>query len=256
MKVARWRWWIHLLLIGGYFLPGLVRGLYLIPNRPALTSSPRGLLFVSGFNLGLFAVVFFLGWLCSRASAEELLLPWRPKWWVIPLGIGYSIAIRIGVALIAFAIVLFLVLTKSISTDSIQSLVLQNRPRVDRLIDLRALQTDRTYYWLSVTVVSFVVGGLREELWRSGVLAGMRALWPRAFASGMGEFVAIALIAVVFGAAHLTMGIIAAIAAGILGLFLGIILLVHRSIWPGVIAHGLFDATSFALLPFVADKLG
>jgi len=29
----------------------------------------------------------------------------------------------------------------------------------------------------------------------------------------------------------------------------------HRSIWPAVIAHGAFDATTFALLPWLLEKL-
>lgn len=256
MKVARWRWWIHFILIGGYFLPGLVSAIYFIPDHPALRSDTRGLLFVAAFNLSIFAVVFFLGWLASRATSEELFLPWRPGWWVVPLGVLYSVAIRVGLALIGFCVILFFVLTKLANADSVQNLVLQNRPKFDRMVDLSALETNRVYYWLTITLISFVVGGLREELWRAGTLAGMRAIWPRAFASRTGEVVAIVLIAIGFGAAHLTMGMIAAVAAGILGVFLGLILLVHRSIWPAVIAHGLFDATSFALLPLVASKLG
>jgi membrane protease YdiL (CAAX protease family) len=50
------------------------------------------------------------------------------------------------------------------------------------------------------------------------------------------------------------MGALAAVAAGLIGIFLGIILIIHRSIWPAVIAHGLFDATTFALLPLIANK--
>jgi membrane protease YdiL (CAAX protease family) len=41
----------------------------------------------------------------------------------------------------------------------------------------------------------------------------------------------------------------------LLGFLIGIIMVMHRSIWPAVIAHGLFDATSFAILPFLADRL-
>jgi membrane protease YdiL (CAAX protease family) len=29
----------------------------------------------------------------------------------------------------------------------------------------------------------------------------------------------------------------------------------HRSIWPAVIAHGMFDATTFALLPLAMQHL-
>jgi len=32
---------------------------------------------------------------------------------------------------------------------------------------------------------------------------------------------------------------------------LGLIMIFHGSIWPAVIAHGLFDATSMAMIPWV-----
>ena len=136
----------------------------------------------------------------------------------------------------------------------VAQLCLQNPPRIDRLIDVGALRTNRAYYWLSLTLVSFVTAGLREELWRAATLAGMRALWPGAFMSRTGESIAIVSIGVAFGGAHLPMGALAAVAAGLIGIFLGIVLIIHRSIWPAVIAHGLFDATTFALLPLIATK--
>jgi membrane protease YdiL (CAAX protease family) len=46
------------------------------------------------------------------------------------------------------------------------------------------------------------------------------------------------------------MGPMAALLAGALGVGLGLIMVLHRSIWPAVIAHGFFDATSMALLPY------
>jgi membrane protease YdiL (CAAX protease family) len=61
--------------------------------------------------------------------------------------------------------------------------------------------------------------------------------------------------AVVFGAGHLTQGFLAVGLTGLLGLGLGVIIVAHRSIWPAVLAHGFFNATSLALLPWVADKL-
>jgi membrane protease YdiL (CAAX protease family) len=253
--VSRWRWWVHFVLIAGYFLPGALQGVYFARNRPMLTSSTQGLLIVCTFNLATFAVVFFLGWLASRASPEELFLPWRPGWWVLPLGIAYSIAIRVALAVAGFVVILVLLVTQLVNVESLQELVLQNRPKIEQVISVSALQMNRAYYWLALTLVSFVAAGLREELWRAGTLAGMRALWPRTFQSRMGERTAIVLIAIAFGAAHLPMGILAAAAAGVLGLFLGIILIVHRSIWPAVIAHGFFDATSFVLMPFALHKL-
>jgi membrane protease YdiL (CAAX protease family) len=41
----------------------------------------------------------------------------------------------------------------------------------------------------------------------------------------------------------------------VLGFCLGLIMIFHRSIWPAVMAHGFFDATTFAILPWVKDLL-
>lgn len=123
------------------------------------------------------------------------------------------------------------------------------------MVSVPALKYDSFYFWLMVTLVSFVVAGVREELWRGATLAAMRALWPTLFGSIKGQFLAVTFIAVFFGAMHISMGPIAAALAGIVGWFLGVIIVLHRSIWPAVIAHGMFDATTFAVLPWAIEKL-
>jgi membrane protease YdiL (CAAX protease family) len=197
---------------------------------------------------------FAAAWLVSRASPEQLMLPWRPGWWVVPLGIGYSIALRIGLIIIAVAVVVVLATTQTIRPEKIQEYVNANRPDVEAIVSVSALRNNPVYFWLTITVVSFVVAGIREEMWRAGTLAAMRAIWPRAFGSFTGQCLAISLIAVGFGAMHLRMGVLAAVGAGLLGLMLGLIIIVHKSIWPAVIAHGLFDATTMALLPWWFEK--
>jgi membrane protease YdiL (CAAX protease family) len=103
--------------------------------------------------------------------------------------------------------------------------------------------------------VSFVVAGLREELWRSGVLAALRALWPTWFGSKPGEIAAVGIAAAIFGIGHAAQGAVAMAAAGLLGFGLGAIMVLHRSIWPAVIAHGFFDAATLAALPWLFEKL-
>ena len=133
--------------------------------------------------------------------------------------------------------------------------MLANRPEVESLVDVGVMRTDPLYYWLTITLVSFVVAGLREELWRAGFLAALRALWPGVFACRRGQMGAVVIIAVVFGAAHLGQGALAAGMAGLLGVMLGGIMVFHQSVWPAVIAHGMFDATSMALLPWALEKI-
>jgi membrane protease YdiL (CAAX protease family) len=254
-SVARWRWWIHLFLIGGYVLPRIALGFQIPREHPALSNNWRGLLIVCALELLAFAIAFGFGWLASRASPEELFLRWRPGWWVVPLGIGYSIVIRLAAGLAVFAAVVVLIATHAVAPNNAQTFMEASRPDVAKLVDVPALRQDPAYYWLTITVVSFVLAGLREEMWRGGTLAAMRALWPRAFASFRGQIAAIALIAVFFGAGHSQLGILGALLAGLLGLFLGVIIVIHRSIWPAVIAHGFLDATTFALVPFALEKL-
>jgi membrane protease YdiL (CAAX protease family) len=252
-----WRWWVHLLLIGSYPLVlGLLSWSRATQRRaPALTHSARGLLMVSALELLTFGVLFLGAWLVSRASRDELLLRWRPGWWVVPLGIGYSVALRLGLLIVVVFVSVVLVVTNTLSPDQLQHTVKANQPDVGTLVDVPALRHNPAYLWLSMTLVSFVVAGLREELWRSGFLAGLRGLWPGAFGSTRGQFLGISVAAVLFGLGHLGQGALAAVMTGLLGLGLGAIMVLHRSIWPAVLAHGMFDATSFALLPFALDLL-
>jgi len=255
-ETPRWRWLIHLLVIGSYPALGLFfratsgRG----AQGPALSGNVRGLLVVSAAEIVVFSIFFAVACLISRASREQLMLRWRPGWWVAPLGIGYSIALRIGLIVIAVTVMAVVAATQTVTPEKVQEYVTANRPDVEALVSVPAMRSNPAYYWLTITLVSFVVAGVREEMWRAGTLAAMRALWPRAFGSTLGQCFAIALIAVAFGAMHLRMGVLAAIGAGVLGLMLGIIIIVHKSIWPAVIAHGVFDATTLALLPWWIEK--
>src|SRR5687768_5818831 len=76
--VTRWRWWIHLILIGAY--PVIIAAIswQRAPDRgPALSQSVSGLLATCGIELIQFSIVFGLGWFASRASRDDLLLRWR-----------------------------------------------------------------------------------------------------------------------------------------------------------------------------------
>jgi membrane protease YdiL (CAAX protease family) len=255
-QTARWRWWIHLIVLGAYPLLGLLASLATgrASRGPALSGRAAGLVFVSVSELLFFSILFGLAWLASRATREELMWRWRPGWAVVPLGVAYSIVIRLGLVIVAVVVMAMLAASQVVTPEKVREYVNVNRPDIESMVSVPAMRHDPAYYWLTLTLVSFVVAGLREEMWRAGTLAGMRALWPRAFRSPLGQCVAMALIAVAFGAMHLRMGTLAAVGAGVLGLFLGLIIVLHKSIWPAVIAHGLFDATTLALLPWWLEK--
>lgn len=254
--VQRWRWWIHLVLIGGYPLVlGLVGWIWRDDGGPALTNGTKGLLIACGKELFVFGILFGLGWLASRASRDDLLWRWRPRFWAVPLGIGYSVALRLLLGVMVLMIGIILVVTHVVTPQGIQKFFLDNRPDVEAIVDISAMRQNPVYYWLTVTLVSFVVAGFREELWRAGVLAGLRTLWPRVFGSRFGRFGAVGIAALVFGLGHLPQGLLAVCLTALIGFGLGVIMILHRSIWPAVIAHGMFDATSLAFLPWVMKML-
>lgn len=224
-------------------------------DGPALTDNVRGLLMVTGFELLFFAVIFGVAWLFSRATRDDLLFRWRPGYWVVPLGLVYSVAIRLVVGVVfLFATMLFMLVTRT-SMAAVQSFADSHRPKVESLVDLNSLAHNPTYFWLTLVLVSPVVGGLREEIWRSSFLAGLRALWPRAFSSNSGGIAAAAVAALFFGAGHYPQGWLAMGMITIVGFLLGVIMTLHRSIWPSVVAHGLFDVASMAALVFLLPQL-
>ena len=253
---GRARWLLHLLLLGAYPVVLGFLGLTRYANRgPALTHSSRGLVFTCAFHLVLFGIIFGLAWLASRAFKDDLLLRWRPGLLAVPLGIGYSVALRFAVGMVAVFLFTVLVLARVITPGQAQAFARDRRPDVTTLVDLPALRHDPVYFWLTVTFVSFVVAGLREELWRAGFLAGLKKLWPAAFGSRHGQVAAVAVTSLVFGLGHLPLGPMGVGAATLLGFGLGMIMVLHKSIWPAVIAHGMFDATTFALLPWAVEWL-
>ncbi len=257
-SINRRRWWVHLILITAYILVVAFAGREQSARQthtPALSHTAGGLLVVCGFQLLIFGIVLGLALMASRASQDELLLRWRQGFLTVPLGIAYSVAIRLAVGIVMMAAVIALMLTHVMTAQSIHHFLATNRPDLKAVVDISAMQQNPLYYWLTLTVVSFVLAGLREEMWRSAFLAGLRNLWPRSFGSRAGQIRAVAVASVLFGIAHLAMGWIAVVFAWLLGFGLGLIMVLHRSIWPAVIAHGMFDATSLALLPWIAQRL-
>ena len=252
--VNRKRWWIHLILITGYILAAGLSGLRRRgTHTAALTQTVGGLLSFCALQLLVFGLIFGLACLASRPTRDDLLLRWRGKMMPLLLGVGYSVALRVVVALVVIAIAIGLIVTQVMTPDSLKDFAASNRPDVEAIVNVDAMRNNPVYYWLTLTVVSLVVAGLREELWRSAFLAGMKALWPQRFGTPVGKVLAVIICAVIFGLGHLVMGPVAVCLAGVLGLGLGLIMIFHGSIWPAVIAHGLFDATSLALLLWVMN---
>jgi membrane protease YdiL (CAAX protease family) len=253
-SVGAARWALHLALIAAYPLViGALGWSRASSNAPLLAHDARHLLLACAVELSFFGLVFLLAWLASRVSREDLLLRWPGGLWPVPLALGYSLALRVVVAVVMLAASAMLLALRLVTRDALTHLAARHGAGVQALVDLPAMRHDPLYYWLMVTLVSFVVAGLREELWRSAFLTGMRHLWPRLFGSRRGQIRAVAVAALIFGAAHVAMGPLAMVVAALLGFGLGLIMILHRSVWPAVIAHGAFDATSLALIPWLAE---
>lgn len=60
-QVSRFRWWIHLILIAGYFAAAIPFTLWQASRRPALFANPRGLLIACAFEIthGMFDATSF-----------------------------------------------------------------------------------------------------------------------------------------------------------------------------------------------------
>ena len=199
-------------------------------------------------ELLVFGFVFGLAWLAARASADQLFLIWDSGWQPVWRGFLYALGLRLLIALVVLAIGFVAVTLFGSGEDLMRNL----QPKTEQLVSAQALAKDPVYLWLNLTFVSFVVAGLREELWRAGMLAGLFALFPRRFGGTGGKMAAVGLVALVFGLGHLVQGWGGVTMTTLLGVGLGIIMLVHRSIWEAVLAHGFFDAGTFAFLYLLA----
>ena len=79
------------------------------------------------------------------------------------------------------------------------------RPKTESLINMDALK-DPVYVAFALTVVSFGMAGFREELWRVGMMAGLAGVAPAVFATRRGQFLAVAIAAIIFGLGHAPQG--------------------------------------------------
>jgi hypothetical protein len=128
------------------------------------------------------------------------------------------------------------------------------RPKVEAMVDVQALH-DPVYLALMLTLVSFVLAGLREELWRAGMVALLGRVAPRVFGGRLGT---------VAGANPGRHPVWPRSHTPRLGRCrrhhrprpgTRSDHAVHRSLWDAVLAHGFFNATTFALLPWLAHLI-
>jgi len=229
--------------------------------EPAL-SADIGIMFLNlVITMASFFVFLGIAWCASRATVDQLMLRWKSGWLPWSLGLVYSIAMRLLIGVIVYIVVFVVVFGmlaskgQPLSVDSFQEistkLMEDNRPKVEHLVDTDAIVNSPMYLFMNITLVSFVMAGFREELWRSSMLAGFKGLFPRSYDKLRWRIGFVLIIAVIFGIGHLPQGIGGVILTGILGIMLGLIMIFHRSIWQATWTHGFFNATSFAGMYFL-----
>ncbi len=258
---APWRWWVWCAILTPYpivlgTLPILLKHLggISLDTQSVLPSTTRELGWVAAENLGLFFVLLLLAWIAARPSPGDLFLsggvriPGRTlsSYWLLPLGILYSIGVRIPVSLCLGMAIGVAYLLNHGDPAALQAY----RPKIEEVIDPSAL-ADPLYFFLTLTLLSFVVAGFREELWRTAVLVGLLRILPSGWQGRKGWLLVLTVSSLVFGLGHLPQGPAGVLATTILGFLLGGITLYHRSLWLAVLAHGFFDAASFAILRLV-----
>jgi membrane protease YdiL (CAAX protease family) len=264
----RLRWWLHLALIGLYPILVIAIGYFFAPAEgrrgPALPNTWIGLLALAAAELGMFFFVFALAWLSSRASAEQLMLKWRNGLQPFLFGFGYSIVLRVAIGILTLVVLMVFLFSWQAVTGKkskqelekkAEEVVNQLKPDIGGLLDVKSLGKDPVSFVLMLTLISFGVAGLREELWRAGVLAAVGVLFPKWYNHVAGKLFFIMLVAVVFGLCHIPQGWGGVVLTGILGMGLGCIMVFHGSTWVAVVAHGFFDATSFLMMYLLKDFL-
>jgi membrane protease YdiL (CAAX protease family) len=215
------------------------------PAATALPGDTAGMLLAVAENIGVSGLLLGLAFWVGKPSASELWIRRQNPLVAGAFAIGWSVALRIGLGMILLTIVG--VYTVKNGHDRTEEMVKHLRPDVEKLLPFAALH-DPVYALILVTVVSFVLAGFREELWRAGVLAVLLSLFQNGRRTRPALFTAVIVSSLIFGAAHATQGVGGMLIAGVLGLGLGAIMIGHRSFWIAAAAHGLFDATSFTLI--------
>lgn len=244
-------WISFLALMLAYILAMTWMGHGRTSAEPALSGSIQGLVADTLLAIVIFGVPFGIGVLLTRPSRDDLFLGSRRSLWLVwLLGAVWSIVLRFALMIPAFlAVVVLMALNPKNGLEQFKA----NRPQVENLLDPSAL-ADPFYAFVCVTWLSFVVAGLREELWRAAVIRGISAFGPGGAPSRRLEWIGVFISSAFFGLAHLTQGWIAVCATGLLGIGLGLIQILRRSLPEAVIAHGFFDATTFFFIFILQQK--
>lgn len=146
--VARWRWWVHLLIIVPYpALLGLLGAGRHESHQAALSESWPGLLKVCAFEVVVFGLVVAIALGISKASRDDLMLRIRGRQpgLMLALGVGYAVAIRLALGIVLTVIGTVMVLGHLTTWEALQAFVKSHRPDIETVVNLQALRHDPVY---------------------------------------------------------------------------------------------------------------
>ena len=240
----RWGWLVMLGLMTGYIVLVTALSGRHRDAGPAMSGDTASLMLESSSSLVVFGVPFLAGLACVWRGRRRLWGERPHDAWTWAWGTAWFVGLRVAVALPVMAAAVALQLRHGPGAiEKVRAL----RPRIENLMPLESLG-DPWYALACATWISFVVAGLREELWRAAFIRGFRALFPGRHASASIDWLAVGVSSVLFGLAHLPQGWMGMAMTGLLGLGLGAVQVSRRSTWEAVVAHGMVDASTFVLL--------
>ncbi len=184
------------------------------------------------FEAGLAALAIGLGWISSQSPWEEIKVN--------------GSAIALGVAAVLPLVVLVLI-CRQLAWEPVRTLW--------RVLDEVVVPLFRTCNWIELAAISFLAG-LGEELLFRGLLQNGIAQWTGDFlphtpaAALAGDWMAIIIVAILFGALH-AVNVAYAVLAAIIGVYLGWLYLATGNLTVPIVAHGLYD---FVALVYVLGR--
>jgi membrane protease YdiL (CAAX protease family) len=248
--VAGWRWAIHLLVLILYPLSMGALAFFRQPesDTPLLPSGFLPLVATCMVEMTFFGFIFSLAWLASRIRLTQLYFRAESPFGAVSRGFLWSIGLRLLISVFLVGASELLAAAQGGKPTNLEAW----RAHTEALVNAQDLVDQPVFLWMNLTVVSFVLGGFREEIWRAGTVAGWFAVFPSLESSWTGRAAAVTMTAAAFGLGHVAQWWGGVVMTSILGLGLGFVLIWRNSIWEAILAHGFFNATTFALLYLIA----
>ncbi len=164
----------------------------------------------------------------------------RARPWAL-LMLGPSTPLRLGIALASAAL--------SIAVLPLQRRTLLARPNWPELVRrtlayAEPLVPRTTGEYRGMIVVALTAGICEEFLFRGFVTWYFLAFWPR---TQIGLVLAVTISAIIFGFAHIYVGVRHVWVSAIVGLFFAVVVLAGGSLVPAMIMHAAMDLNSFDL---------